>query len=119
MRWRATCWSRSEIDPAVPPVAGDPVLIRQALLNIVTDALEATSLSTHKEAPIRIDVRPSGDAVEITVRHFGLRAEGVGLDDWSLALARSVVAAHRASLTVTGTAETGISVVTTWPAHAG
>jgi C4-dicarboxylate-specific signal transduction histidine kinase len=107
-----------DVDPAVPPVSGDPVLIRQALLNIVTDALEATSLSTHKDAPIRIGVRPTGDAVEIAVRHFGLRAEGVGLDDWSLALARSVVTAHHASISVTGTAEAGIAVVTTWPTYA-
>lgn len=106
------------VDPSVPPVSGDPVLIRQALLNIVTDALEAASLSTHKDAPIRIGVRPNGNAVEIAVRHFGLRAEGAGLDDWSLALARSVVAAHHAAIAITGTAETGMAVVTTWPAYA-
>ncbi len=108
-----------DADTPVPPLLGDPVLVRQALLNILTDALEATSLSARKDAPIRITIRRRGVAVEIGISHFGLRAEGSGLDDWGLALARSVIAAHHATITVTGTAETGISVLTMWPAHAG
>lgn len=108
-----------DVDEPVSPVSGDPMLVRQALLNILTDALEATSLSARKDAPIRITIRDTKTAVEIAVHHMGLRAEGAGLEDWGLALARSVIEAHGATIDVRGTAETGISVLTTWPAHAG
>jgi C4-dicarboxylate-specific signal transduction histidine kinase len=107
------------VDPTVPAVSGDPVLIRQALVNVLIDALEATSLSKRKDAAITIAVRRADDAAEIQVSHFGVRAAGAGLDDWGLALARSIVAAHRATITLSGTAETGVSVVTRWPLHAG
>jgi signal transduction histidine kinase len=107
------------IEEAVPAISGDPVLVRQALLNILTDALEATSLSERKSAPIGITARRAATGVEIAVRHIGVRADGAGLDDWGLAVARSVVAAHGATITLTGTAETGVSVTTTWPIHAG
>jgi signal transduction histidine kinase len=107
-----------EIDADVPAISGDSVLVRQALLNILMDALEATSLSPRKEMPIRIAVRRAESAVEVVVSHVGERADGAGLDEWGLALARSVVAAHGATIAMTGTPATGISVVTTWPAHA-
>jgi hypothetical protein len=69
--------------------------------------------------PIRIAVRRAESAVEVVVSHVGERADGAGLDEWGLALARSVVAAHGATIAMTGAPATGISVVTTWPAHAG
>ncbi len=108
-----------DVDPSVPAVSGDPVLIRQALVNVLIDALEATSLSRRTDAPIAITVRRVDAAVEIAVSHFGMRATGGGLDDWGLAVARSIVAAHGATIALAGTAEAGVSVVTTWPAHAG
>jgi C4-dicarboxylate-specific signal transduction histidine kinase len=107
------------IDPDAPAISGDPVLVRQALLNILTDALEATSLSERKDAPIRITAHPATGGVEIAIHHLGMRADSARLDGWGLALARSVVAAHDASIALSGTAETGVSVITTWPAHAG
>jgi len=108
-----------DVDPSVPAVSGDPVLLRQALVNVLVDALEATSLSKRRDAPITIAVRRIDDSVEIAVNHFGVRAAGAGLDDWGLALARSIVAAHGATIALTGTAETGVSVVTRWPAYEG
>lgn len=107
------------IEADAPPIVGDPVLVRQALLNLLTDALEATSLSERKDAPIAIIARRVRDAVEIAVRHVGVRADGAGLDDWGLALARSVIAAHGGTIALTGAADTGVFVITTWPAHAG
>jgi signal transduction histidine kinase len=109
----------SDIGADTPPILGDAVLVRQALLNILTDALEAASLSAHKDRPVSISSRRAGDTVDIRVTHFGVRADGAGLDDWGLALARSVVAAHGATITLTGAPDTGVTVATRWPAHAG
>jgi signal transduction histidine kinase len=108
-----------EIGARTPPISGDPPLVRQALLNVLTDALEATSLSAHKHTPIRIATRGADTGVVIVVTHVGVRADGAGLDEWGLALARSVVEAHGGTIDVTGTPDAGVSVVTRWPAYAG
>jgi signal transduction histidine kinase len=107
-----------DIGPDTPAISGDRVLVRQALLNVLTDALEATSLSARKDAPVRIAAKRAGASVEISVTHSGVRAESAGLDEWGLAVARSVVAAHGATIDLTGDPEIGVSVVTRWPAHA-
>src|SRR5215813_447975 len=73
-----------DVESSVPAVSGDPVLLRQALVNVLVDALEAASLSKRKDAPITIVVRRADDSVEIAVNHFGVRAAGAGLDDWGL-----------------------------------
>jgi signal transduction histidine kinase len=96
-----------------PPVYADPSLLRQALLNILIDALEATSSSDHKHDPVRISVRADA-AAEVSVAHVGLRAEAL-LDDWGLALARSVADAHGATITLERTPDNGARVVTQWP----
>lgn len=100
-----------------PPVWADPMLLRQALVNILIDALEATSLSDHKHDPVRVSIRADGGGAEVSVTHGGLRAEGT-LDDWGLALARSVADAHGASITLETTADQGARVVTLWPYRA-
>jgi signal transduction histidine kinase len=96
-----------------PPVYADPSLLRQALLNILIDALEATSLSDHKHDPVRVSVRADA-AAEVSVAHVGLRAEAL-LDDWGLAVARSVADAHGATITLERTPDHGARVVTQWP----
>jgi signal transduction histidine kinase len=100
--------------PSVPPVFGDASLVRQALLNIVLDALEAASLSAQPRKTVCLSVRPVEDAVEVAVTHFGLRAEAAA-DDWGLALARSVVEAHHGSIALEGDADAGVRLVTRWP----
>ncbi|MGH7620163.1 MAG: hypothetical protein ACREPM_23350 [Gemmatimonadaceae bacterium] len=113
---------RIELDApeTLPAVLGDPVLIRQALLNVLANALEATSLGGGNALAVRISMRRRGETVEIDVRHVGhpTSARHAALDDWSLALARSVVAAHGATMAVTGNEEMEMSVLTTWPVHA-
>jgi signal transduction histidine kinase len=109
----------SDIAADTPAIHGDAVLLRQALLNILADALEATSSSAHRDSPVSITARAAGDVVDIRVTHFGVRADNAGLDEWGLALARSVVAAHGATITLTGAPDTGVTVATRWPAHAG
>jgi signal transduction histidine kinase len=119
-----------EVLDAVPPISGDIMLVRQALLNLVLYALEATSLGRAKNGPVRVSVRPAGwrsgsstsvvsragaEAAEVVVEYIGAHGEGAGLDHWGLALARSVVNAHGATIAFESDAATGVVVVTRWP----
>lgn len=108
-----------ELDVAdpVPPVAGDAMLFRQALLNVVLDALEATSMHGQALGPVRIAVHrtPDHTLVDIAVAHPSARADGVRPPGWGLALARSVAAAHGARLEVDGSVTTGITATLHWP----
>ena len=89
-------------------VEGDPRRLREALLNLVANAIEATPPG----GEVAVEVRPVGDQVEIEVRDTGrgiapetlrrlgtpfftTRAEGTGL---GVALARSVIAQHGGAL---------------------
>lgn len=103
----------------LPRVTADAALVRQALLNILLDALEATSDSSHREGPVGVVVRSQEPAtVDVVVTHFGMRADSGG--GWGLALARSVTDAHDGSLQVSGDPEHGLAVITRWPVrHAG
>lgn len=97
----------------LPRVTADAALVRQALLNILLDSLEATSESTHREGPVGIVVRSQlPGAVDVVVTHFGLRTDSDG--GWGLALARSVADAHGGSLGVSGDPEHGLAVTTRW-----
>jgi signal transduction histidine kinase len=99
-----------------PPVYADPALLRQAFLNILLDALEATSSSDQKHEPVHVVIRAE-TAAEVSVAHVGLRTEAL-LDDWGLALARSVADAHGAVITLERTADNGARVMTKWPYRA-
>jgi signal transduction histidine kinase len=103
-----------DVAPDLPPVIGDGSLIRQALLNIVLYALEAASLSPQPQKTVSLRVRPVADAVEVAVSHLGLRSEAT-IDDWGLALARSVVEAHHGTIAMEGDADAGVHLVTRWP----
>jgi signal transduction histidine kinase len=104
-----------DVSPTVRSVFADATLMRQALLNMVLDALEATSLSPRHDKPVRITVQQAEDTVEVSISHFGLRTEAAGIEGWGLALARSVVVAHGGTIAMEGDAETGVRLVTRWP----
>ena len=101
----------------LPHILADIALVRQALLNIVLDALEATSESAQEDRPVTITVcAPQADAVDVIVTHVGQCADSTG--GWGLALAREVTHAHDGSLRVSGDPERGVTVTTRWPVHA-
>jgi signal transduction histidine kinase len=100
-------------------ISADEALLRQALLNLLIDALEATTQSERGQGPVVVEIRPfRASAVDVVVTHYGVRREAAAVDGWGLALARSVATAHGASLTMTGDPIGGISVVTRWPVAA-
>jgi signal transduction histidine kinase len=122
------------IEAGTGHIAGDVVLVRQALLNLVLGAIEATAISSRADAPVRVTVRrieahaPLADRParlagarhgtsvgEVAVTHFGERGAGTRPDDWGLALVRSVVAAHGATIAFEGNSVSGMTVITRWP----
>lgn len=89
-------------------VDGDPRRLKKALLDLVTNGIEATPVG----GEVVVEVRPAADQIEIVVRDTGrgmppetlrrlgtpfftTREEGTGL---GVALARSVIAQHGGSL---------------------
>lgn len=119
-----------EVSGETPSVSGDTLLVRQALLNIVLHALEAASSGRVALGPVRVAVRPAdwrggsssavtardgAGAVEVSITHFGERGDAPDVAHWGLALARSVVRAHGATIAFEGDAATGVVVVTRWP----
>ena len=103
------------VTPPIGKVYADATLMRQALLNMVLDALEAASLSPRPDKPVQIIVREVDDTVEVAVSHFGQRHEAAAVDGWGLALARSVVVAHGGTIELEGDADAGVRLVTRWP----
>ncbi len=100
----------------LPQISADEALVRQALLNVLIDALESTSTGESGKASVLVGVQPIGtNAVETVVTHFGARARAAATEGWALALARSVADVHGAALTVQGDASQGTSVSIRWP----
>ena len=89
--------------------------MRQALLNILIDALEATTLSRRHGSPVRVLMRSGAGTVEVSVWHHGARAESSMIEQWGLAVARSVAGSHNATIAIEGDSENGLQVVTQWP----
>ncbi len=106
------------IEHDLPPVSGDGLFIRQAMLNLLVAALETMPVDAPAQGTIFVTVRRGNDAAEVTVKSPVLSAASEDVSDWELSVARSVVAIHGGALTVNPLADGGAVVTTTWPLHA-
>ncbi len=118
--------------PALPVVTADPMLIEQALVNILGNAIDAsqpggtvtvaTGVARDSDGPLHvvIDVHDDGPGIDpaSTERVFELfyttKAQGTGV---GLALARKFVEAHGGSLTVSSRLGEGATFRLSLPAH--
>ena len=105
-------------EPTLPPVSGDGLFIRQALLNILAAGLETIPPDAPAQNSVRILIRGAGDHAEMSVTCpgvFGLSSDSA---EWELSLARSVIAIHGGTMNVQPLPGGGTIVTTTWPFHA-
>ena len=85
-----------DIPSAVARIIADGVLVRQALLNILMNALESTSASDSPGGPISVGMHSDEGAgiVEVVITYFGPKDERVGASERALALARAIAEVH-------------------------
>jgi PAS domain S-box-containing protein len=107
---------RTELAPALPPVRGDSVQLRQVILNLVMNAIEATSAAPGgpRELTVLSQKQPP-DAVAVAVRDSGVGIESANIDQifkpffttkssgmgMGLAIARTAIESHGGRLWAT------------------
>ena len=123
---------RTQLAPALPPIAGDRVQLQQLLLNLIVNAADAMDGLTEAGRVLTISTALRAGAVSLCVadRGPGVAAEALGKlfePFWStkaggmgmgLAICRSIAEAHRGSLTVTNAPEGGAVFCALLPALA-
>ncbi|HET7596629.1 MAG TPA: ATP-binding protein [Burkholderiales bacterium] len=121
------------LDPELPRVRADPVMIEQVVLNLVKNAIEAMRDTPQGARNLQIDTaRPVAGAVEVAVRDTGhgvppdfeqklatpfytTKAQGMGL---GLHICRSIVEAHAGRLRAAANARGGATLIFSLPVAA-
>ncbi len=104
----------TESEPDLPAIAGDPIQLRQVLVNLVTNAIDAMAeitgprnlsvCTTLRDGSVRISVADSGpgippeDAGRIFNPFFSTKPGGMGM---GLAICRSIIENHNGRLWIT------------------
>ena len=141
--WEALSLARSDLQrhrisieavrkEQLPPVSGDPVQLRQVLLNLITNAIDAMAQqngprvlrvrSTLREPDgVMVSVEDTGPGIEpahlerIFSPHFTTKSNGMGL---GLSICRSIVEAHGRRLWAAANRSRGAAVRFVLPAKA-
>jgi PAS domain S-box-containing protein len=123
---------RTQLAPALPPIAGDRVQLQQLVLNLIVNATEAMADLTEAERILTISTSVHADVVSLCVADQGpgidttalgklfepfwtTKANGMGM---GLAICRSIADAHRGSLAATNAPEGGAVFCARLPALA-
>jgi len=102
--------------PNLPPIRADETLVRQALLNLLINAIECTTAGDRPNGPITVSASTAGTrGVELTVMHFGGWRQSASGTDWALALAHAVTDAHGTSIALGGSPLAGVTATIVWP----
>ncbi len=119
-----------DIEPALPAIFVDPILIEQVLLNLIKNGLEAMRQTDQKELRIQVNIlddqilfavidRGPGVAAEIKERLFDsfytTKAEGMGM---GLNICRSIIESHQGRLWFDDNPQGGCSFRFTLPLEA-
>jgi PAS domain S-box-containing protein len=122
---------RTELASDIPPVRGDSVQLRQAILNLIMNAIEATGaaaegsrdllVSSHRQQPdsIVVAVRDSGVGIDpanldrIFQPFFTTKSSGMGM---GLAITKSAIEAHGGRLWATPNFGPGVTFQFSVPA---
>ena len=119
----------TELAPALPPVDGERVQLQQVLLNLILNAADAMS-STHaaqRRLIVRTQLEGSNVCMDVIDNGCGIPPQSLdAVFDafWStkdggtgvgLTICRSIVTAHRGTLTVHNNADGGARFCASWP----
>ena len=99
-----------DLDPNLPPIAFDPLHLRQALLNFAKNGIEAmeeggtlTIATKQKPDGILVEFRDTGTGIppdildKIFQPFYSTKAKGSGL---GLAISQKIIEAHRGKITI-------------------
>jgi len=124
----------TELDPQLPEVDAALVQVQQILLNLITNALDASEGLTPSDRRIVISSRSDrGDIAEIAVRDFGVglpkdrpdkifdhffstKKKGMGM---GLAIVKSMVEAHGGTITAENAPDRGARLIVRFPVAPG
>jgi hypothetical protein len=59
------------LDPALPPVLGDPSALQRAFANLIDNAAEAMQRSLHRELTLQTCLTPAGNMAEVVIADTG------------------------------------------------